>query len=976
MTKIDTLKGCDNNSLNELIKTLLGLMGFKNVRDGKVGIRAEENSTLSVMRHVFILPEDKLSGNVDIEGITNLIDEAMGDDTFNVVTLVSNQHISVGFQNTLNAACPAIRINYIGRDELITVIDAHFPDYWRHDDSALIDYEHKYESLMESENQLRLLHLPSDKFKRLINIFIQPSLIEEVEDSQTHRLMRKRVDMKEVIGAGRCSVISGQPGSGKTTLLYNIGLTLSKENQTLTKTKKNVPVFISGIDLINAMKDVKAIVLSKLSTLGGSIDELTEKYEVVLLVDSIDEFEPSQQKVVIRQLVNLSHRGIRFILTTRGEDRYQEYIERKDASFYDISRFNTEQIRRFVNSFLPDEAKASDLLESLRENKILERLPITPLTLSLISILFDETDYEIPATVTDIYAKFNDLVVGRAIVSSKIEFIDVNFRERILSMYGYLLMERDEHKPMTYEEFIAHFVFFYQGKSKQIKGGTLEEGLEYIVKNTGILYIKDGKYVCFSHDTYMEYYAAVEFFNFHREDEKELVDKFFDLKWQNVAVFYAGITKDMDDFARDINAKLQTANRVMEYMSGIQGAGYLVQALYLSDDVVRRDIILSALNLSLDTNEAFKKMATLPKTLFKNYRLPIVQALSLIHFYDMFNSLTLKTPLELSYEVLKSRYEGIIESDNYDKSIIPALGYQLVCIAFTLDSKRIGNDEPLSFLIGQRPLLSDPNVNSLLGVSLEVLGKTKYKELKDQVKKDYHSLQSVTKQLLDEASYKARFSALDTIHPYRRVKLFVEGRTDALILEHAFITLTHGKFPYWNVEMATQNGVTGSTHAVSKAIDAGINYSETYDFVIGIFDHDNAGLSAFNTLKNDYNVIEDGCIKQNKIKDNVYLLCIPIPGEMQQYSQVRQEFNFFEIEHYFGHKYLEEKGMLKQGALKAEGIFEIADSKKTTFANSVLNEDKPAVFAQFVDLFKKIDQITGVEVEYDEGKAEEEKEKE
>lgn len=966
MTKIETIKSIDNKSLIELIKTLLGLMGFKNVRDGIVGIRAEERSALSEMKHLFVLPEDKLSGNVDIKSICNLIDEAMGDDTFNVVTLVSNQHISVGFQNTLNTAYSAFRINYISRDELISMIDNHFPDYWRHDDTALIDYEHQYESLMERENQLKLLHLPTDKYNRLINIFIQPSLIEEVEDTQFHRLMRKRVDMKEVINSTRSAVISGQPGSGKTTLLYNIGLTLSKDNQVLTKAKKNVPVFISAIDLINAMKDVKSIVLSKLSALGSSLDELTEKYTMVLLIDSIDEFELSQQKEVIRQLVNLSHRGIRFILTTRGEDRYQEFIERKDACFYEISRFNTEQIRRFVNTFLPDEAKASDLLDSLRENKILERLPITPLTLSLISILFDETDYEIPATVTDIYSKFNDLVIGRAIVSSKIEFIDVNFRERILSMYGYLLMKRDEHKPLTYDEFITHFVSYYQGKSKQIKGGTLEEGLEYIVKNTGILYIKDGKYVCFSHDTYMEYYAAVEFFNFHREDEKELVERFFDLKWQNVAVFYAGITKDMDDFARDINVKLQTANRVMEYISGIQGAGYLVQSLYLSDDVVRRDIILSALNLSLDTNEAFKKMATLPKTLFKNYRLPIVQALSLIHFYEMFNSLTLKTPLELSYEVLRSRYEGLTSSDNYDKTVIPALGYQLVCLAFTLDSKRIGNDEPLNFLIGQRPLLVDPNINSLLGISMEVLGKTKYKELKEQVKKDYHSMQPITKQLLDEASQKARFSALDTIHPYRSVKLFVEGRTDASILEHAYITLTHGRFPYWNVEMATQNGVTGSTHAVSKAIDAGINYSEKYDFIIGIFDHDNAGLSAFNSLKKDYNVIEDGCIKQNKIKENVYLLCIPIPGEMQQYSQSRQEFNFFEIEHYFGHKYLEEKGMLKKGTLRSEGIFEISDSKKTIFANSVLNEDNPAVFAQFVDLFKKIDKITGYDINYNE----------
>lgn len=966
MTKLDTIKALDIKSLKELTKTLLGLMGFKNVREGRGGILAEEQSAISELSHIFILPEVSLTGNVDIISISSLIDHAIDSDSFNVITLVSNNHISSGFQSSLNALYPKIKINYIGRDKLISIVDEQFPDFWRHDDSALVAYEHQFESLMEGENQLKLLHLPSDKYKRLINIFIQPSLIEEIEDVRTHLLLRKRVDMKDVVNAGSSAVISGQPGSGKTTLLYNIGLALSKENQTLTKAKKNVPVFVTAMDLINAMKDVKEVVLSKLAPLGGSIDELTEKYVIFLLIDSIDEFDPSQQKDVIRQLINLSHRGINFILTTRGEDRFQEFINRKDASFYDISRFNTEQIRRFVNSFLPDENKASDLLESLRENKILERLPITPLTLSLISILFDETDYEVPATVTDIYAKFNDLVVGRAIVSSKIDFIDVSFRERILSVYGYLLMEREEHKPLTYDEFIDYFVNFYQGKSKQIKGATLEEGLDYIVKNTGILYIKDSKYVCFAHDTYMEYYAAVEIFYFHREQEKLLVDNFYDLKWQNVAVFYAGITKDMDDFAKRINSKLETASCVMEYIAGIQGAGYLLQALYLSDDKIRRDVILSALNLSLDTNEAFKKMATLPNTLFKNYRLPIVQVLSLLHFFDMFNSLTLKTPLEMSYEVLKSRYEEMLAKEYSDKTLLPAIGYQLVCLAFTLDSKRIGDDEPLSYLIGQRQLLNDPNILSLLGISMEVLGKTKYKELKDHIKKDYHSLQGLSKHLLDESSPKVRFSAIDTIHPYRRVKLFVEGRTDALILEHAYITLTHGKFPYWNIEMATQNGETGSTHAVSKAIDAGINYSETYDFLIGIYDHDNAGLRAFNSLKKDYDEIEEGCIKRNKIKNNIYLLCIPVPGEMQQYLQSRQEFNFFEIEHYFGHKYLVEKGLIKNEILS--GVYDISDSKKTAFATHVLSEVSPAVFAQFVDLFKKIDKITGVEIDYDEEK--------
>lgn len=853
MTKFEILQKLESSSLSTLMKTLLEMMGFHSIFEDGIVLRANETSALGITKHAFIVSAEHLSGNIETDQIIKRIRKERESEAFNVITIVSNHHISAGFQSTINSSFPKVRINYIGRDALISIIDEKFSDYWRHDDAALIEYEHKFQETIEKENQLKLLHLPSDKFERLAAIFIRPSLIQEEENVINHSLMRKRADMNELIKSSRSAIVSGQAGAGKSTLLYNIGLALSQENGTTNEGKKTLPVFITAMELNYYQKNVKNTILSKTSMLGASLSELIDRYSIVLLVDSIDEFESSQQKEVLRQLVNLSNNnGIRFILTTRSEDRFQEHISRKDVSFFEISRFNLEQIRRFVNSFLPDEQKASDLLESLRENKILERLPITPLTLSLISILFDETDYEVPATITDIYSKFNDLVVGRAIVSNKIEFIDVAFRERILSVYGYHLMNREDHQPLTFDEFIQLFVDFYKGKSKQIKGASLEEGLEYIVKNTGILFLKDNKYVCFAHDTYMEYYAAVEYFNFHRtEADCILADNFFDMMWQNVAVFYAGMTKDMDLFAEKINSKMKSASMVMEYISGIQGAGYLLQALYLSDDIIRRDVILTALDLSLDTNEAFKKMATVPDTIFRNYHIPIVQLLSMMHFYEMFNSLTLKTPLEMSYSVLKDKYESAISDEHFDKSLLPSIGYQLVCLAFTLDSKRIGNNEPLNFLIGQRPLLSDSNINSLIGISMEVLGKTKYKELRDQVRKDYYSLNEINRSLLTETSLKTRFSVLDTIHPFRKVKLFVEGRSDAMILEHAFITLTNGRFPYWRVEMATQNGITGSTHAVTKAIDAGVNYSETYNFIIGVYDHDKSGLSAYRSLEKD-----------------------------------------------------------------------------------------------------------------------------
>ena len=320
---------------------------------------------------------------------------------------------------------------------------------------------------------------------------------------------------------------------------------------------------------------IKDVVKNKTQSFfqSKSLANLAIDYKICLLIDSIDEFEAEDQNNILKQLGNLyESKGVKYFIGTREPEHIEKICADKKNKSYEISRFNYEQIKRFVSAFFSgDEFKTNNLLDALRENKIIERLPITPLTLSLISILYDETDFEIPATITDIYDNFNDLIVGKAVVSSKVEFIDISFKERILSLYALLLMESKNHKPLSIDEFMLYFAEYYEGKTLPVKDAQLKDVLMYLIHNTGILYIKDDKWVAFTHDSYMEYYAAIEIFKFRREKETVLVENFFDIQWQNVAVFYAGKTKDMPEFAGRINNKLVSSKRWNEYISGIQG---------------------------------------------------------------------------------------------------------------------------------------------------------------------------------------------------------------------------------------------------------------------------------------------------------------------------------------------------------------------------------------------------------------------
>lgn len=79
---------------------------------------------------------------------------------------------------------------------------------------------------------------------------------------------------------------------------------------------------------------------------------------------------------------------------------------------------------------------------------------------------------------------------------------------------------------------------------------------------------------------------------------------------------------------------------------------------------------------------------------------------------------------------------------------------------------------------------------------------------------------------------------------------------------------------------------------------------------------------------------------------------------MSQYIQEKQDFNFFEIEHYFGQEFLRSHNMISDKEV-IPGVYEIRDSHKTNFAQEMSRIKNPETFKYFKDLFLKIDSICG-----------------
>ncbi len=950
LKKIDKLKDLTYSELSELVKTLfknLGYYGLTSQNERCITGLIKTGITSSTQG--FILYDKAFTGSgADLKSFIDIIQSNADKYDFHTCYLINTENISSGFRKKVN-----IKYNteYIDRDELIKLIDEGLPNFWNHSDLELLEYEKYFLNSIAKDDELKRLKISEKTYDKLLGIFIEPRIYQLKEDKESVHPVLEKFDSKKILEIKTPAIIAGDTGTGKTTFLRKMGETSIKEAD--PNKKKRIPIFISTVDLISCDYNVSKAINKNLNGFyEGNYLKALETCDILILVDSIDEFERKIQKNILIELESLFNEfNINYFIGTRHIDNgFNEHIN-QEMSYFNIDKFNDHQIKNFISKFFPNGSRADNLINALKENRILERLPITPLSISLISILFEEKNFEIPATISDIYDNFNLLLLGKANVESRFEFIDINFKERILSLYALKVMSTENKIPLTKDEFISFFNEYFKNKTQPLPENKLEEFLIFLIENTGILFLKNGKYVQFKHDSFLEYYCAIEIFKHERDQEDLLVENFFDPNWQNSAIFYAGKSRDMPKFLEKITAKVKTSNNLNNYFAGVMGIGYLLQALYQTDNVLRKDSLLTALNINIKSYELLNKIVADEQMVsFKNMKLPFIAMINMFFFFENFNSVTIKTPLSLAFDDVYDEFK----TDTKHVSN----GYKALKLALTLNSTRIKSDEQLEILVYNSAFLNNPFLLLLADLGVSLFKGNNYNELNKEIAKKFVGENKVAQLLLDTPAKKLRFTGLDQIRSKRRVNIYTEGKSDVEIIEHAFMKLTGNTDPYWSIK-SSGNTTGGATELHGMLMKCAPMVKED-EVVIGVFDNDAKGIQEFKGLKNEiYKLIEGSKRVKKHISKNIYAIKLPIPPFRNQYFLDDQVFNYFCIEHYFEDDLLLKEGMVKETLLT--DIFEINDKKKKKFSGSIRKINDPEIFKNFKFLFEQIDALSGVD---------------
>jgi len=402
--------------------------------------------------------------------------------------------------------------------------------------------------------------------------------------------------------------------------------------------------------------------------LNFDVEDLFERKNFILFIDALDEIGDKENKDNALQAVkdfHLKNKEIQIFCSSRNSDSLLGTCRELNFKYFDIIGVSLQQAETFIGRYFDgEEVKGKRLIKSLKDSRILDKLPKTPLTLTLLTSLFDESGYEIPATISDLYKYFVDVLLNKNIKESHLDLLKVGVHRSVLSYVAEQLHlnRRKSIEKDKLEQLIQNFA------DERGHKYNVENLIHDLIQDVNLLIENDRGEIEFKHLSFQEYFTAYQFYNHSINGKSNFINNFNDIWWQNVAIFYAGMTKDSPQLIEDILTSSEPKD-FHEYIINVAGLGYLIQALY-NTSVEHR---LRAVNKNIDNTQKALKFITEtddPKyNEIKSFLNTAYGANKILgYWYELHHSsITLKEPLEALFDKMLNRLETNDFSDIEEK---------------------------------------------------------------------------------------------------------------------------------------------------------------------------------------------------------------------------------------------------------------------------------------------------------------------
>ncbi len=402
-------------------------------------------------------------------------------------------------------------------------------------------------------------------------------------------------------------MILGKPGAGKTTFLKHLAMQcIGGKFQA-----NHVPIFITlkAFAETEGQPDLLTYIDALVHpTSSPNVQSILESGLALILLDGLDEVRETDAKRVLRQIQQFSERNARnaFVITCRIATR--EYTFEKFTEV-EVADFDDEQIADVSGKWFgckQDEVKAKRFLEKLKENPPIRELASSPLLLTLLCLVFEDSG-DFPANRSELYQNGVDVLLKKWDGKRNIERdqvykkLSLKRKEDMLSQIAYSTFATGNYffKQKDVERQIREFIENLPGASieEEVLNLDSEAVLKSIEAQHGLFVERAWSIYSFSHLTFHEYFAAREIKE--KSYFKVLSEHLTDKRWREVTLLTVGMLRDADECLRQmkqaVDGLLAGDEKLQQFLVWVDEKARSVDVSYKPADI--RDFYF---NLDLD----------------------------------------------------------------------------------------------------------------------------------------------------------------------------------------------------------------------------------------------------------------------------------------------------------------------------------------------------------------------------------------
>lgn len=527
------------------------------------------------------------------------------------IWIVTSKNITENAQIKINHNYRDKKIVFIDRDKVIELIDKHMPDFWSTNIPLISEYFKVFSEKIITDDKRHEIITTNEYFyiDQDIEIFKDLGSSNYLKPKK-----RKKINIFDEVIKNKISIIEGGVGFGKSKLLRHIALHYAKEE--VYASTNIIPIFTT----------MKELIYDKNSDINLLIDEThikttyNEQPHYLFLIDSLDEtFYISKSNSDWIECIDkfLKYDNVHVVFTTRHFplSEISEHLQ-TNILCYSLSPISMDNIITFFYKFCITADVSIRIIEDIKKSLLLKDIPKSPIAILLLAkILSEYNSADLPSTLTELYSKYMELMLGRWDIGISLqnekEYLIINklvveLAHTISSNNSYFL-SLNECK-LILEKYLS--------ERNPLISIDVNRLIDKILSDSDIFYVDGNNNISFKHRSFLEFFVA----KYYKETNSlQINNNIYLMLWSNIYYFYIGLSSDCPQILNDISL-LSPRNEEERWGQLMFTGSYLLAAFMTPYEFVLKiipNIFISAAKLYSDiiTNNIDSYFNKVPKFL-------------------------------------------------------------------------------------------------------------------------------------------------------------------------------------------------------------------------------------------------------------------------------------------------------------------------------------------------------------------------